>query len=114
MFYEERREFVAEVQATPGRPTRLLMDAGRYRVQLREPDALYEQRLVLRDGSEASVERDAMDAVPYTEDITKGASPRPRIARGKEVTLAVKGGAGLLRPAIRKTLIPSMPLGAWS
>lgn len=112
VFDDAAKEFVAEVQAVPGRPTRLLVESGRYRVQLREPDALYEQSLSLRDGAEGVVERTAMRAVPYSEDATKGAMLRTRrLAQGKEITLAIKGGAqGFFDPVIRETLIPAMPL----
>lgn len=112
VFDEERGEFVAEVTATPGRPTRLLVDAGRYRIQLRESDALYEQRLVLDKGVEGSVDRTVMHPVPYSEDTTKGAIARTRrLAAGKEIDLAVKGGAqGFFRKDVRETLIPPMPL----
>ena len=113
VFDEDRREFVAEVQATPGRPTRLLVDAGSYRVQLRDPEALFEQRLVLSDGGEASVDRQAMARVPYSEDATKGAITRVRRqASGKEVTLAARIGVqGFFDPAIRDSLVPPMVLG---
>ncbi len=113
VFDDERREFVAEVQATPGRPTRLLVDAGRYRVQLRAPDALFEQQLRLRDGDEGAVDREVMAQIPYSEDTTKGAILRVRRqAAGKEVTLGAKVSVqGFFDPAIRETLVPPMVLG---
>ena len=102
VFDDERREFVAEVQATPGRPTRLLVDAGRYRVQLRAPD-----------GDEGAVDREVMAQIPYSEDTTKGAILRVRRqAAGKEVTLGAKVSVqGFFDPAIRETLVPPMVLG---
>ena len=113
VFDEARREFVAEVQATPGRPTRLLVDAGRYRVQLRAPDALFEQELALADGDEGAVDRGAMRQVPYSEDATKGAILKTRRrAAGKEITLSAKVGVqGFFDPTIRDTLVPPMVLG---
>jgi len=112
VFDDDAQQFVAEVQQVPGRPTRLLVESGRYRIQLREPDALYEQRLSLRDGGEGTVDRTAMRAVPYSEDATKGATRRVRrLAQGKEVTLAIKGGGqGFFDASIRESLIPAMPL----
>jgi hypothetical protein len=112
VFDEERGEFVAEVQAIAGRPTRLLVQRGRYRVQLREPEALYEQRLSLQDGGEGLVERAAMRSLPYSEDTTKGAIARTRrVASGREVVLAVKGGGqGFFDPSVVRSLIPPMPL----
>lgn len=113
VFDDARREFVAEVQATPGRATRLLVDAGEYRVQLRGPDALLEQRMELRDGDEGAVDQGLMARIPYSEDTTKGAILRTRrAAAGKEVTLAARIAVqGFFDPAIRGTLVPPMVLG---
>ena len=113
VFDADRGEFVAEVQATPGRPTRLLVEAGDYRVQLRGPEALFEQRLRLRDGDEGAVDRGAMRQIPYSEDATKGAILRTRRrASGKEITLSAKVAVqGFFDPVIRESLVPPMVLG---
>jgi hypothetical protein len=112
VFDDENQRFLAEVQAIPGQPTRILVEAGRYRIQQRGSDALRETRLTLRDGDEARVDARTMRAVPYSEDATKGAVSRlRRRAMGREVTILGRGGAqAFFDPAIRRELIPPMPL----
>lgn len=112
VFDDDRDRFVAEVQAVPGRPTRLSVEAGTWRVQRREPDALYEQVLVLGPGAEGDVDPGRMVAVPYSEDTAKGAVARTRReAQGREV--AVSGRLGVQAfydEPTRTTLVPPMPL----
>ena len=112
IFDDDRDRFVAEVQAVPGRPVRLMVDAGRWRVQKREPDALYEQLLDLGSGAEGDVRVERMEAVPYSEDATKGAVYRARRwSSGKEVGIAGRFGMqAFFDEPTRKTLIPPMPL----
>ncbi len=110
IFDEDDQRFVAEVQVLPGRPGRLMVDAGSYRVQRRGDDALFEQRLALKDGDEGRI--GAMSRIPYSEDTTKGAVLRARRrASGREV--AVSGRAGVqafFDKAVRDSLIPVLPL----
>ena len=96
----------------PGRPTRLMVEAGTWRIQKREPDALYEQLLDLGPGAEGQVDVERMEAVPYSEDATKGAISRARRhAAGKEVGITGRFGLQAYFDApTRKTLIPPMPL----
>ena len=112
IFDDDRDRFVAEVQAVPGRPVRLMVDAGTWRVQRREPDALYEQVLRLGPGAEGDVDVERMSAVPYSEDATKGAVHRTRRrAAGKEVGITGRFGVqAFYDQPTRETLIPPMPL----
>ncbi len=112
IFDDEDQRFVAEVQVTPGRPVRLMVSDGRYRVQKREPDALYEQVLALAAGEEGDVDVARMKALAYSEDATKGAVLRSqRLATGHEVVLSGRFGVqAFYDEQIRKTLVPVMPL----
>jgi len=112
IFDEDDDRFVAEVQVTPGRPTRLAVEAGAWRVQKRAPDALYEQVLTLGPGDEGAVDADRMKSMPYSEDVTKGSILRARRwAAGREIGLNARFGVqSFFDEAIRKTLVPPMPL----
>jgi len=112
IFDDDHDRFVAEVQAVPGRPTRLMVEAGTWRIQKREPDALYEQVLRLGSGAEGDVDIERMEPVPYSEDATKGAVYRDRRwAAGREVGVTGRFGMqAFFDEPTRKTLIPPMPL----
>ena len=112
VFDEDDQRFVAEVAVVPGRPSRLMVDAGHYRVQRRDRDSLLEQRLALRPGDEGAVDVASMVRVPYSEDATKGAVSRiRRRAAGREVTIAARGGVqGFFDKEIRDSLVPPLPL----
>ena len=112
VFDEDDQRFLAEVAVLPGRPARLMVDAGRFRVQRRDRDSLLEQRLTLAPGDEGAVDVASMTRVPYSEDATKGAMSRlRRRASGREVTVAGRGGVqGFFDKAVRDSLVPPMPL----
>jgi hypothetical protein len=112
VFDEDDQRFVAEVQVLPGRPTRLMVEAGRYLVQRRDRDALLEQRLALSAGDEGAVQLAAMERVPYAEDTTKGAVARVRRrASGREATVTARGGVqAFFDKETRDTLLPPTPL----
>ncbi|MCK6530737.1 caspase family protein [Myxococcota bacterium] len=112
IFDDTRKQFLAEVQVMPGRPSRLMVESGRYRVQVRGEDALYEQVVALGAGDEGAVDRARMTRVPYREDATRGAvALRRRLAGAPGIEVAAKAGAqAFLDPAVRAELIPPMPL----
>lgn len=110
IFDEDSQRFVAEVQVLPGRPARLMVDAGRYRVQRRGDDALFEQRLTLAPGDEGDVA--ALTRIPYAEDTTKGAVlRRRRRASGREVAVLGRSSVqAFFDKGVRDTLVPPLPL----
>jgi len=112
IFDDDDQRFVAEVQVTPGRPVRVMVEAGTWRVQKRESDALHEQVLVLSAGEEGAVLADRMSALPYSEDSTKGAVLRARRwAAGREIVIGGRFGVQtFFDPEIRKSLIPTLAL----
>ncbi len=112
IFDDAARRFVAEVQVLPGRPTRLLIEAGRYRVQRRGTDALHEQVVTLQTGDDHAVVVADMGRVPYADDVTKGHIDAYRRWRGRRgVVLSPKvGGQAYFDRLTRETLIPPLPI----
>jgi len=112
IFDDAARRFLAEVQVLPGRPTRLMVEAGRYRIQRRGAEALHEQVVTLATGDEHAVAVADMTPVPYADDVTKGhldAYRRWRARRG--VVVAPKfGGQAYFDQVTRDTLIPPLPI----
>jgi hypothetical protein len=112
IFDDDARRFVAEVRVMAGRPTRLMVEAGRYRIQLRGTDALHEQVVSLRSGDEHAVAIAELTAVPYADDVTKGhiaTYRRFRSRRGLVISPKV-GGQFFFDPETRDTLVPPLPL----
>lgn len=112
VFDDEGQRFVAEVQVLPGRPARLMVEPGTFRIQRRGPDSLLEQTLHVGPGGEGRVDPGAMARVPYAEDTTKGAVARlRRRASGREVVVSGRGGVqAFFDKETRDTLVPPMPL----
>jgi hypothetical protein len=112
VFDDDRQRFVAEVEAIPGRPSRILLAPGRYRIQRRADDGLREQRVRLAAGDEVAVDDASMRSLSYADDGTKGAvRAAARRAQGRGVSLSVKGGLqAFFDPEIQRSLIPVLPL----
>ncbi len=112
VFDERRRTFVAELEVAEGQPRQLALSAGTYRVQRRDPDALAEDLVQVREGETASLDPDGLAEVAYTDDVTKGAVARlkrrvhgPRLEIGSRV-----GFQAFLDDATRDLLVPPVGL----